>query len=200
VIGEALAPGLWRWTAYHEEWKEQVGCVAIHRDGEWILIDPLLEERQWAALLRHADQPLHVLLTIHWHARSAAEIAARRSGTRVWAYSRDAAPIRRRAPVSDVFRPGDPLPGGIEARPCRRGTEVLLWDAASKALISGDALVGSEGGVRTCPDSWLPSGATSAQMRESLRPLLELPIERLLVSHGEPVFSGGRQALAAALS
>ena len=54
--------------------------------------------------------------------------------------------------------------------------------------------------MRPCPDSWLPSGATAAQMRASLRPLLELPIERLLVSHGEPVLAGGRRALAAALA
>jgi hypothetical protein len=33
-----------------------------------------------------------------------------------------------------------------------------------------------------------------------LRPLLELEIERVLVSHGEPVLSDGRRALEAALS
>jgi hypothetical protein len=40
---------------------------------------------------------------------------------------------------------------------------------------------------------------TVAQLAEQLRPLLELPIERVLVSHGEPVLSGGREALAEAL-
>jgi hypothetical protein len=39
-----------------------------------------------------------------------------------------------------------------------------------------------------------------AQLRKALRPLLELPIEMVLVSHGEPVLSGGREALAKALS
>jgi hypothetical protein len=36
-------------------------------------------------------------------------------------------------------------------------------------------------------------------MRAALEPLLELPIERILVSHGEPVLTGGRDALARAL-
>ena len=39
-----------------------------------------------------------------------------------------------------------------------------------------------------------------SDLRELLRPLLELPIERVLVSHGEPVLSGGRDALAEALA
>jgi hypothetical protein len=36
-------------------------------------------------------------------------------------------------------------------------------------------------------------------MRAALRPLLDLPIELILVSHGEPVLAGGREALARAL-
>jgi hypothetical protein len=33
-----------------------------------------------------------------------------------------------------------------------------------------------------------------------MRPLLELPIERVLVSHGEPVLRGGHGALARAIA
>jgi hypothetical protein len=32
-----------------------------------------------------------------------------------------------------------------------------------------------------------------------LRPLLDLPVESVLVSHGAPILSGGKQALATAL-
>ena len=38
-----------------------------------------------------------------------------------------------------------------------------------------------------------------AELRESLRPLLDLPVELVLVSHGEPVLENGREAIAAAL-
>jgi hypothetical protein len=33
-----------------------------------------------------------------------------------------------------------------------------------------------------------------------LTPLLELPVEQVLVSHGEPVLTGGREALAGVLA
>ena len=54
-----------------------------------------------------------------------------------------------------------------------------------------------------CPVSWLrylPEKTTLADMRAQLEPLLALPVERVLVSHGEPVLSGGAHALARALS
>ena len=38
-----------------------------------------------------------------------------------------------------------------------------------------------------------------AEVVEGLLPLLELPIQRVLVTHGEPVLENGRAALAAAL-
>ena len=39
-----------------------------------------------------------------------------------------------------------------------------------------------------------------AGLARLMRPLLELPIERVLVSHGEPVLRDGRAALARALA
>ncbi|HEY9456357.1 MAG TPA: hypothetical protein VIQ56_00485, partial [Gaiella sp.] len=56
------------------------------------------------------------------------------------------------------------------------------------------------GGVRLCPESWLPSGVGHAELRTALAPLLELPVERVLVSHGVPVLAGGHDALAKALA
>ncbi|MEK6272277.1 MAG: hypothetical protein AABM42_06475 [Actinomycetota bacterium] len=44
----------------------------------------------------------------------------------------------------------------------------------------------------------LSSGITLDASR-ALRPLLERPIETVLVSHGDPLLSGGRAALADAL-
>jgi hypothetical protein len=80
----------------------------------------------------------------------------------------------------------------------------MFWLAKPRALVAGDRLLGAPGGgLRICPESWLAylsSGLTSAELRERLRPLLELPVERVLVSHGEPVLSGGRKALEALLA
>lgn len=201
TLGDEIRPGLWRWTAYHEEWKEDVGSLALVTGDEIVLIDPLVpaaeEDRFFAAL----DRPVHVLITVFWHARSAGEIA-RRTGARVWAYSRARAVIARRIGLDPhVFRLGDELPGGIAAYPARRRSEVLYWLPRHRALVAGDVILGGDDGhgARLCPDSWLPQGTTARDLALSLQPLLDLPVELLLVSHGEPALTGGAQALAQAL-
>lgn len=78
----------------------------------------------------------------------------------------------------------------------------MAWLPEHRALISGDRLLGDPGGLGLCPESWLrylPSKMGEAQLRNALRPLLDLPVDMVLVSHGEPVLSGGRQALVQAL-
>ena len=109
--------------------------------------------------------------------------------------------MRRRAPTTEAFRPGDPLPGGVEALPTARSSETVYWIREHRAVVPGDVLLGADdGGVRMCPRSWLPESATLEKLAASLRPLLELPVARVLVSHGEPVLREGRAAIARALA
>lgn len=204
---QEIASGLWRWTAYHTEWKAEVGSVYVEAEDAVVVVDPLVPEdeadRFWRALdrdVKRAKAPVHVLVTVYWHTRSARDIAARYDA-RVWAPSRARAPIERRAGrVTDVYRPGDQLPGGIEARPTARAGEVVFWLPARQALVPGDTLLGDgKGGIRMCPESWLPEGKGHRELSTALRPLLDLPVRRILVSHGEPVLERGRRALARAL-
>jgi glyoxylase-like metal-dependent hydrolase (beta-lactamase superfamily II) len=200
-----LDPGLWRWTAYYGEWRDVVGAVYVETDDAIALIDPLVPEeadegeRFWRALDRDVERAatqVHVLVTVFWHARSAAEIVER-YGARLHAPRRARAAIERRThAVTDVFRPGDALPGGIVALPSGRSTEVLFWLPAHRALVTGDVILGADaGGLRFCPPSWLPNGVGHAQLRGALLPVLDLPVERILVSHGEPVLENGHAAL-----
>lgn len=204
LLGDELAPGLRCWSAHHEEWRKEVASFAVLREGEAVLIDPLLEEAQWPALEEMlAGRRVHVLPTTHWHVRSAAEVAARIRGTRVWAHSRNRAAVARRAPVTDVFRLGDPLPAGLVALAARPRSEVLLWEPRSRALIAGDALLGDGErgeGLHTCPASWLPSSSPLEELRATLRPLLDLPLEMVLTSHGTPTLTGAKARLARALA
>jgi glyoxylase-like metal-dependent hydrolase (beta-lactamase superfamily II) len=203
-----IASGLWRWTGFHSEWKEDVGCIYYASPEAVILIDPLIppeaEERFWAALDRdveRAGHDVHVLVSVYWHTRSTREIA-KRYRARVWAPSRARAAVARRAgKVTDPFRPGDELPGGVDARPTARSSEVVYWLPEHAALVPGDVLLGDgAGGIHLCPASWLPQGVGQAKLRQSLRPLLELPVERVLLSHGTPVLAGARATLARALA
>jgi glyoxylase-like metal-dependent hydrolase (beta-lactamase superfamily II) len=204
ALGEELAPGLRRWTAHHDEWGKEVASVAVVRGAELVLVDPLLEPAQWPALeATVGERRVHVVLTIHWHARSTAEVAGRWPGTRVWAHSRNRAAITRRAPVTDVFRLGDPLPAGLVALEARPRSEVLLWEPRSRALIAGDALLGDGergSGLHTCPASWLPASSSLDELRAALRPALDLPVEMVLVSHGAPVLAAAGTQLARAIA
>jgi glyoxylase-like metal-dependent hydrolase (beta-lactamase superfamily II) len=200
MLGEELRPGLWRWTAHHAEWKKEVAAFAVATGDDLVLIDPLLDGGDWDRLETGlGGRRLHVLPTIHWHARSAAELAARFPSTRVWAHSRNRAAVARRAPVTDVFRIGEELPAGLVALEARPRSEVLLWEPRSRALIAGDALLGDGergAGLHTCPAGWLPQSTSLEELRGALRPALDLPVELVLPSHGAPVLDGGARALA----
>lgn len=198
-----IAPGLWRWTGFHEEWRQSVGCVYYEAPGAVVLVDPLVPpedaDRFWAALDRdveRAARPVHVLVTIYWHTRNAREIVER-YGARLWAHVKAERTVGRRAgEVTDLFDPGDPLPGGVEAF-LGRWSEVVYWIPEHRTLVTGDIVLGGkDGGLRLCPESWTPTAGGHGRWRENLAPLLDLPVERVLVSHGEPVLENGKAALA----
>ncbi len=203
-----IAAGLWRWTGYHDEWKEDVGSVYCETEDGVVLLDPVVppedSDRFWRALDRDVDRlqaPVHVLVTVFWHTRSSAAMVERYAA-RIWAPTTARAAVARRAGVvTDPFRPGDRLPGDIEAFRTARTTEVVYWLPRHAALVPGDVLLGDgSGGVRMCPESWLPGSTKHGDLAASLLPLLDLPTKRVLVSHGDPVLEDGAAALAATLT
>jgi glyoxylase-like metal-dependent hydrolase (beta-lactamase superfamily II) len=191
-----IAPGLWRWTAYHEEWQEDVGCVYVETEDGVVLIDPLVPTTDTAKFWKALDRDVKR----QKGPRSAAEMRERYDA-RIWApASGKAAIARRTGGVTDAFGPDDLLPGGLEAHRTARAAEVVYWVPEHSALVPGDVLVADgKGGARMCPESWLPSSKTHRDLAASLRPLLDLPVRRVLVSHGRPVLTGGGRALARAL-
>jgi hypothetical protein len=196
-----IGPGLWRWTAAHPgwrpdaapgslaDWPREVGCVLCDSPDATVLVDPLLPPGDAGFLERldrHVERrgvPVAILTTIGFHRRSRDELA-----------DRYGARTSRARPT---------LPAGIDSRPIRGAGETMFWLAEHRALVPGDRVIGADdGALRLCPESWLhylPSGLSSAELATRLRPLLELPIESVLVSHGEPVIGRGREALERAL-
>jgi hypothetical protein len=197
-----IRPGLWRWTAQHPgwvanaapespaDWPREVGCVLCDAPDATVLIDPLLPAEDGGFLAELDDHvrgrglPVTILTTIKFHRRD-----------------RDALAQRYSARTS---RAKAAAPAGVEPLPIQGAGETMFWLSEPSALVSGDRLIGVVGGgLRLCPESWLrylPSGITIADLAARLRPLLDLPIESVLVSHGEPVMTGGRDALARALA
>jgi glyoxylase-like metal-dependent hydrolase (beta-lactamase superfamily II) len=74
--------------------------------------------------------------------------------------------------------------------------DLVLWFEGRRALVVGDAVVDRGGGLEL-PADWLRGGVTREQALEALRPLLELPVELVLPTHGAPT---DRAALERALS
>jgi glyoxylase-like metal-dependent hydrolase (beta-lactamase superfamily II) len=198
---QELRPGLWRWTASHPEWDHaehwgpEVGSVYAELPDATVVIDPLVpadaEDEFWSALDRDVERssrPLHVLLTVHWHERSVAGVLARYKAT--------------------LWRPehkGD-LPAGVRAEVVKGSdwVEAMFFLEPQRALVVGDLLVGKGGGEVELPVAWFPK-AEREWARDELKPMLRerlaaLPVELVLVSHGEPVLADGAAALERALS
>lgn len=191
---------LWRWTARHPEWvadakpestgdwPAEVGSVAYAAGNALVLIDPLVPAKaeglwSWLDDRAAAAERVAVVNTIKWHRRSRDEVAARYGAS--------------------TSRARDTLPDGVEPISIRRAGETMFWLARAAALVPGDRLLGDgRGGLRLCPSSWLSylsGGIGLDELRETLQPLLRLPVERVLTSHGEPVLRGGRKAIERAI-
>ncbi len=82
-----------------------------------------------------------------------------------------------------LYSAGDPLPVGVEAFPGRLPNDLVLWIASRRAVIAGDTLVDFGQGLEI-PVEWLPQGVAREQVAEGLRPLLQLPVDLVLATHG----------------
>jgi glyoxylase-like metal-dependent hydrolase (beta-lactamase superfamily II) len=218
---QRIDQGLWRWSVPHPEWKpekggpagwdQRVGCVYYEAPDAVVLIDPLVPadgtpdlERFWTALDRdveRAARPVEILLANHFHVRSAAPVRERYRSA-VWAHSQ--APID--LDVAHRFDESTPLPGGIHAFAITAlyPGEVVFHIPSHRALVPADAILGAGNGkLRLPPAGWAEAGeagpARYARLRPELTRLLDLSFDRVLVSHGEPVLTGGKAALEAAL-
>jgi hypothetical protein len=198
-----LRPGLWRWTARHPEaaddpvpgspddWPPDVGCVASAAPGALVVVDPLVPAGEEEPFFARVDElvaahgpRVAVVTTIRFHRRSRAAFVERYGAT--------------------TSRAKAALPPGVRTIPIRRAGEAMVWLEEHRALVPGDRLLGDgAGGVRLCPPSWLrylSSGMTVDELRAALAPVRDLPVEMVLVSHGEPVLADGARAIERALS
>ena len=185
-----IGTGLWWWTGRHpawtpadggpDGWAQEVGCIYYEGPDAVVLFDPLVPVedpvRFYEALDRdveRAGKPVRILLTVDAHARSAQQLAERYGGT-----------IGK-------------LPGGVEIGAEALG-ELVFWLPEHRALVTGDVIIAREDGL-CLPRTWIGEERLGEAV-EALRPLLELPVERVLVTHGEPVLDGARESLVHALA
>jgi hypothetical protein len=181
---ERLAEGLWRWTALHPVWGEEVGCVYYEAADATVLIDPLVQAGEEGRFLRRLDAdaerrrlPVVILLTCDWHRRSADELADR-YGARI----------------------GGELPADVEELAIDGADErqVAYFIPTHQALVVAEIFAVDRSGKLEVH----PSAAVDRpdDLEASLNRLVELPVERLLVSHGKPVLADTKTRMAEALA
>jgi glyoxylase-like metal-dependent hydrolase (beta-lactamase superfamily II) len=193
-----LQTGLWHWEAPHPDWTPanpdgwgpEVSSYAID-DGEWLLlVDPLAPPSEIDELA--AGRETAIVLTCAWHERDARSLVERLDAAVFVPSPEEGDPIEGR----QLFSAGDRLPVGVEAFPGKEANDLVLWVESRRALAVGDTLIDRGNGLEL-PVDWLSEDVTREQMLAVLRPLLELPVELVLPTHGAPT---DRTALEHALS
>lgn len=185
-----VATGVWHWRAPHPEWNDSVWPQVVSSyaidDGERLLLfDPIAPPEE---LLAQTDaRELVVVLTNAWHERDTRTLVERHNPPVF--FSPDPGSPDLAWLLSGET--GDPhpyaadgsLPPGVDAAfPGRQPNDLVLWIASRGVVVAGDSLVDFGGGLEI-HEPWLWS-TTREQVVDRLRPLLDLPVEHVLATHG----------------
>ena len=206
-----LRSGLWHWQAPHpgwrdtEPWDKNVSSYAIADEGRLLLFDPLAVPGELADLA--SGRETAIVLTAPWHERDA-ESLVERLGAPVYTPLPDSAQdlmdrygltaeqagdgspdvvwlLREGKGEARLYSAGDRLPFGADVFEGHKKNDTVLWIESRRAVISGDTLVDFGQGLEI-NERWLPPGVTREEIAAGLRPLLELPVEHVLATHGGP--------------
>jgi hypothetical protein len=186
-----VAPGLWIWRSSHPRWRAGQGwdpvvtSTCVTSGGETLVIDALAPPADALELWARLDgrPPTAAVVLKPDHVRDVDTFVrrykARAFGPRVF--------FREDIPETELkaIDPGATLPGGILALHDGRGrNETPLWLPAQRTLVFADALTAPKGELRIWNTPW-----HRERVLPALEALLDLPFERIIVSHGEPVHS-----------
>jgi len=182
-----LGHGLWIWRTRHygwtadADWQPVVTSTFVESGKERLVIDPLVPTPEpievWRRLEK--DPPTVVAITIPDHVRDVS-LFARRFRARAFGpllFFQDDMPSVKLEPIVA----GGRLPGGEMALYDARGRlETPFWLPEHKAIVFGDALTERSGELRVWNSPWHESRELPA-----LRAMLELPFERVIISHAD---------------
>ena len=182
-----LAPGLWIWRLSYPDWHERAGwpevvtSTCVESGNEVAVLDALAPPEAsevWSRL--DARPPTMAVVLKPDHVRDV-DLIVRRYGARAfgpWLFERQNIPETELEPIE----PGSQLPGGLVALYDGRGrNETPLWLPEQRTIVFADGMTGAGGELRIWDTPHLE------RARPALRQLLELPFERVIVAHGDPV-------------
>lgn len=168
------------------------GSLLLHPEGN-LCVDPVEPSEDVLDRLV-AEGVAQILITNRNHTR-AANLVRERTGAPVAVHAADAAYVRDQGTAVDALlevgkRVG---PFALVGVPGKSPGEVALHDPAHGLLVVGDALIGNPpGGFSLLPERVMDD---PAQLRASVRALLELDFDAVMVGDGVPIREGGRERL-----
>ena len=184
-----VAPGLWIWRMPHPDWAPPDGgdrvvtSTVVASGGEIAVFDPLAPPAEateiWDRL--SAQPPTMAVVIKPDHVRSI-DAFVERFGCRAYGpevYYLDDLPKTAIEPIWV----GDALPGGfVPLYDGRSRNEWPLWLPDQRTIVFADALTALGGELQVWGTPWHEQAVLPA-----LRAFLELPFERVIISHGSPV-------------
>ena len=206
-----LRPGLWHWEAPHPEWESsepwgpEVSSYAVDDGQRLLLFDPIAPPGEIEELA--SDRNAAIVLTCPWHERASRTLVERfdmpvytplpdtaEDLMRKWGVTAeqagDGSPdvvwlLKEGIGEAHPYTAGDQLDVGVQVFPGQKENDMVLWIESHRAVIAGDTLVDFGEGLFINP-RWLSPEVTKEQVVEGLRPLLDLPVEHMLATHGRP--------------
>jgi glyoxylase-like metal-dependent hydrolase (beta-lactamase superfamily II) len=187
-------PGIltWPWRSERHGYDFH-GTLVLHAEGN-LCIDPV--EPPEDVLDRLAKEGVaQVVLTNRNHVRAANRVRER-TGARVAIHPADAEYARGQGAVLDTeLVVGEKVgPFHVVGVPGKSPGEIALHDAGRRLLLVGDALIGNPPGRLSLLSERVMDDP--ARLRASVRRLLELDFDALLVGDGVPIRAGARERLA----
>jgi glyoxylase-like metal-dependent hydrolase (beta-lactamase superfamily II) len=180
------------WFAPHpawepgEDWDAEVPVVRYETDEGIALIDPFLPPD---GTFDPHGKPVRVLLTQGAHYRGTADFVER-YGASVWAPPGAA---WRKIPNPATT---DELPRGVEAIELDGEPQQVVFFIRDQAtLVTGDVLSGTGGVLHVFVDE-----ADAVRLLPALEALADLPIERVIIPHGDAILSEGAARIRAAVA
>jgi len=190
-----LLPGIFTWAWFSAPHNYDFNGHFIEWPGGNLCIDPVEAPPDVLAELARRGVA-RVLLTNRNHVRDANRVRSR-TGARTAIHPADATHARgQQAEIDDALQVGEQIgPFTVVGVPGKSPGEIALHWPQRRILIVGDSVIGNPAGqCGVLRDKVMDD---PAQLRESVRRLLSLDFDTLLVGDGASISSGAKERLRA---
>ncbi|HKJ35944.1 MAG TPA: hypothetical protein VKA36_05200 [Solirubrobacterales bacterium] len=186
--------GVLHWKAFHDRIRQD--AHSYYLPAQKLAIDPMPSDGLLEALAEHGGVE-KVVLTNRHHLRGSEQIAEV-FGCGVWAPASGMHEFEQDQPVHP-YEWGDQLAPGITAHPIAAicpDDGALHIEVGPGALALADAVIGWEGELAFVPDFLMDEpDRVKPETTAALEKLLHLEFDAILLAHGAPIPTGGKETL-----